>query len=158
MNLYDALGNAAINEQTNEDFQKIILKSESFIDDVLHEHLRERQKKRDEILQDIFDMEILVANLKLLIDMKDQKEIETLTELGCDSYVYADILDKNKIFIQIGYEFYLEMSLESAIVFLKKKINLYEEKLTYWNKEIAKIKAHIQIVINIMNKIIFIFS
>ncbi|EAA15554.1 hypothetical protein [Plasmodium yoelii yoelii] len=122
MNLYDALGNAAINEQTNEDFQKIILKSESFIDDVLHEHLRERQKKRDEILQDIFDMEILVANLKLLIDMKDQKEIETLTELGCDSYVYADI------------------------------------KLTYWNKEIAKIKAHIQIVINIMNKIIFIFS
>ncbi|WBY57570.1 prefoldin [Plasmodium yoelii yoelii] len=127
MNLYDALGNAAINEQTNEDFQKIILKSESFIDDVLHEHLRERQKKRDEILQDIFDMEILVANLKLLIDMKDQKEIETLTELGCDSYVYADILDKNKIFIQIGYEFYLEMSLESAIVFLKKKINLYEE-------------------------------
>ncbi|CDU18186.1 prefoldin, alpha subunit [Plasmodium yoelii 17X] len=153
MNLYDALGNAAINEQTNEDFQKIILKSESFIDDVLHEHLRERQKKRDEILQDIFDMEILVANLKLLIDMKDQKEIETLTELGCDSYVYADILDKNKIFIQIGYEFYLEMSLESAIVFLKKKINLYEEKLTYWNKEIAKIKAHIQILMRAISNL-----
>ncbi|EUD72700.1 hypothetical protein YYG_01700 [Plasmodium vinckei petteri] len=127
MNLYDALGNAAINEETKEDFQKIILKSESFIDDVLHEHLKERQKKRDEILQDIFDMEILVANLKLLIDMKDQKEVETLTQLGCDSYVYADILDKNKIFIQIGYEFYLEMTLENAISFLKKKISLYEE-------------------------------
>ncbi|CXI46170.1 prefoldin, putative [Plasmodium berghei] len=153
MNLYGVLGNAAINEQTKEDFQKIILKSESFIDDVLHEHLKERQKKRDEILQDIFDMEILVANLKLLIEMKDQKEIETITELGCDSYVYADILDKNKIFIQIGYEFYLEMSLENAIVFLKKKINIYEEKLTYWNKEIAKIKAHIQILMRAISNL-----
>ncbi|CAD2091202.1 prefoldin, putative [Plasmodium vinckei lentum] len=153
MNLYDALGNAAINEETKEDFQKIILKSESFIDDVLHEHLKERQKKRDEILQDIFDMEILVANLKLLIDMKDQKEVETLTQLGCDSYVYADILDKNKIFIQIGYEFYLEMTLENAISFLKKKISLYEEKLTYWNKEIAKIKAHIQILMRAISNL-----
>ncbi|SCN60109.1 prefoldin, putative [Plasmodium chabaudi chabaudi] len=153
MNLYDALGNAAINEETKEDFQKIILKSESFIDDVLHEHLKERQKKRDEILQDIFDMEILVANLKLLIDMKDQKEVETLTQLGFDSYVYADILDKNKIFIQIGYEFYLEMTLENAISFLKKKISLYEEKLTYWNKEIAKIKAHIQILMRAISNL-----
>ncbi|CAD2091203.1 prefoldin, putative [Plasmodium vinckei brucechwatti] len=153
MNLYDALGNAAINEETKEDFQKIILKSESFIDDVLHEHLKERQKKRDEILQDIFDMEILVANLKLLIDMKDQKEVETLTQLGCDSYVYADILDKNKIFIQIGYEFYLEMTLENAISFLKKKISLYEEKLIYWNKEIAKIKAHIQILMRAISNL-----
>ncbi|EDL45477.1 prefoldin, alpha subunit [Plasmodium vivax India VII] len=149
MNFYEALGNAAINEENREDFKKLILKSESFIDDVLHEQLRERQKRRDEILQDIFDMEILVENLKLFINMKDQKEIETLTLLGCDSYVYADILDKNKIFIQIGYEFYLEMSLEDAIVFLKKKINLYEDKVAYWNKQIARVKAHIQIVITL---------
>ncbi|KAI4838208.1 prefoldin [Plasmodium brasilianum] len=127
MNLYDALGNAALSENNNEDFKKLILKSESFIDDVLHQQLKERQKKRDDILQDIFDMEILVENLKLFINMKDQKEIETLTLLGCDSYAYADIIDKNKIFIQIGYEFYLEMPLEDAIVFLKRKINLYEE-------------------------------
>ncbi|SBT34921.1 prefoldin, putative [Plasmodium ovale wallikeri] len=164
MSLYEALGNAAINEENKEGLKKLVLKSESFIDDVLHQQLRERQKKRDEIVQDIFDMlaekiekcilrmlwekEILVENLKLFLNMKDQKEIETLTSLGCDSYAYADILDKNKIFIQIGYEFYLEMTLEDAIVFLKKKINLYEDKLSYWNKQIARIKAHIQIVTN----------
>ncbi|CAA9988101.1 prefoldin, putative [Plasmodium knowlesi strain H] len=153
MNFYEALGNAAINEENGEDFKKLILKSESFIDDVLHEQLRERQKRRDEILQDIFDMEILVQNLKLFINMKDQKEIETLTSLGCDSYVYADILDKNKIFIQIGYEFYLEMSLEDAIVFLKKKINLYEDKVTYWNKQISRVKAHIQILMRAISNL-----
>ncbi|SBS83348.1 prefoldin, putative [Plasmodium ovale curtisi] len=169
MSLYEALGNAAINEENKEGLKKLVLKSESFIDDVLHQQLRERQKKRDEIVQDIFDMLAekiekcilrmlwkklhngsctILENLKLFLNMKDQKEIETLTSLGCDSYAYADILDKNKIFIQIGYEFYLEMTLEDAIVFLKKKINLYEDKLSYWNKQIARIKAHIQIVTN----------
>ncbi|SBT76963.1 prefoldin, putative [Plasmodium ovale] len=153
MSLYEALGNAAINEENKEGLKKLVLKSESFIDDVLHQQLRERQKKRDEIVQDIFDMEILVENLKLFLNMKDQKEIETLTSLGCDSYAYADILDKNKIFIQIGYEFYLEMTLEDAIVFLKKKINLYEDKLSYWNKQIARIKAHIQILMRALSSL-----
>ncbi|ETW30523.1 hypothetical protein PFMG_03575 [Plasmodium falciparum IGH-CR14] len=126
-NLYDILGKAVINKEKKDEFQNLILKSEGFIDDVLHEKLRERQKKRDEILQDLFDMEILIENLKLFVNMKDKSEVETLTSLGCDSYVYADIINKNKIFIQLGYEFYLEMTLEEAIKFLKKKINLYEE-------------------------------
>ncbi|GAW80853.1 prefoldin [Plasmodium gonderi] len=153
MSLYGELGSAAMDEENKEEFRKLILKSESFIDDVLHEQLRERQKKRDEILQDIFDMEILVENLKLFINIKDQKEIETLTSLGCDSYVYADILDKNKIFIQIGYEFYLEMPLEDAIMFLKKKINLYQDKVTYWNKQISRVKAHIQILMRAISNL-----
>ncbi|CRG96133.1 prefoldin, putative [Plasmodium gallinaceum] len=152
MNLYEELGNAAINEE-NKGFKNLILKSEHFIDNVLHQQLRERQKKRDEILQDIFDMEILIENLNLFINTKDEKEIETLTSLGCDSYAYADILNKNKIFIQIGYEFYLEMTLEDAIVFLKKKINFYEDKLTYWNKQISKIKAHIQILMRAISNL-----
>ncbi|VWU50845.1 prefoldin, putative [Hepatocystis sp. ex Piliocolobus tephrosceles] len=153
MNLYDALGNAAISEDNKEGFKELILKSESFIDEVLNEQLKERQDKRDEILQHIFDMEILMENIKLFISMKDQKEIETLTLLGCDSYVYADILDKNKICVHIGYEFYLEMTLEEALEFLKKKINLYENKLIYWNKQIARIKAHIQILMRAISNI-----
>ncbi|CRG99951.1 prefoldin, putative [Plasmodium relictum] len=152
MSLYEVLGNAAINEE-NEGFKNLILKSERFIDDVLHQQLKERQKKRDELLQDIFDMEILIENLNTFINTKNQKEIETLTLLGCDSYVYADILNKNKIFIHIGYEFYLEMTLEDAIVFLKKKINLYEDKLAYWNKQISKIKAHIQILMRAISNL-----
>ncbi|EUT77755.1 hypothetical protein PFAG_05926, partial [Plasmodium falciparum Santa Lucia] len=54
-NLYDILGKAVINKEKKDEFQNLILKSEGFIDDVLHEKLRERQKKRDEILQDLFD-------------------------------------------------------------------------------------------------------
>ncbi|EWC76064.1 hypothetical protein C923_03265 [Plasmodium falciparum UGT5.1] len=90
-NLYDILGKAVINKEKKDEFQNLILKSEGFIDDVLHEKLRERQKKRDEILQDLFDMEILIENLKLFVNMKDKSEVETLTSLGCDSYVYADM-------------------------------------------------------------------
>ncbi|KYN98719.1 putative prefoldin [Plasmodium gaboni] len=152
-NLYDILGKAVINKEKKDEFQNLILKSEGFIDDVLHEKLRERQKKRDEILQDLFDMEILIENLKLFLNMKDKNEVETLTCLGCDSYVYADIINKNKIFIQLGYEFYLEMTLEEAIKFLKKKINLYEEKLSYWNKQISQVKAHIQILMRAISNL-----
>ncbi|SPJ10832.1 prefoldin, putative [Plasmodium sp. DRC-Itaito] len=152
-NLYDILGKAVINKEKKDEFQNLILKSEGFIDDVLHEKLRERQKKRDEILQDLFDMEILIENLKLFVNMKDKNEVETLTSLGCDSYVYADIINKNKIFIQLGYEFYLEMTLEEAIKFLKKKINLYEEKLSYWNKQISHVKAHIQILMRAISNL-----
>ncbi|SOV77935.1 prefoldin, putative [Plasmodium sp. gorilla clade G3] len=152
-NLYDILGKAVINKEKKDEFQNLILKSEGFIDDVLHEKLRERQKKRDEILQDLFDMEILIENLKLFVNMKDKNEVETLTSLGCDSYVYADIINKNKIFIQLGYEFYLEMTLEEAIKFLKKKIHLYEEKLSYWNKQISHVKAHIQILMRAISNL-----
>lgn len=153
MSLYESLGEAALTEDNPEGLKKIIFKSENFIDDVLHKDLRETKKKRDEILQDICDMEMLIEHLKLLMKMKDQKEIDVLTLLGCDSYAYATVFDKNKIFVLLGYEFFVEMTPEEALIFLEKKNELYEKKLTYWNKQIAHIKAHIQILMQAISSL-----
>lgn len=153
MNLYESLGDAAINSGDSNELNKLILKSENFIDDVLHKDLRERKKIRDGILQDMFDMEMLIENLNLFMNTKDPNILETLTSLGCDTYVYADIIDKNKIFVNAGFEFYLEMTIVDAIIFLKKKLTLYEEKLKFWNKKIATTKAHIQILMQAISSL-----
>lgn len=153
MSLYDSLKEAALADDNSEGLKKLIFKSENFIDDVLQRDLRQTKEKRDRILQDICDMGMLIEHLKLLNQMEDHKEIEALTLLGCESYVYANILDKNKIFILLGYEFYVEMTLDEALSFLKKKIELYEKKLTYWNKQVAHVKAHIQILMQAISSL-----
>lgn len=153
MSLYDSLKDAALADDNSEDLKKLIFKSENFIDDVLQRDLRQTKEKRDKILQDICDMGMLIEHLKLLNQMEDRKEIEALTLLGCESFAYANILDKNKIFILLGYEFYVEMTLDEALSFLEKKIELYEKKLTYWNKKVAHVKAHIQILMQAISSL-----
>lgn len=49
----------------------------------------------------------------------------------------------------VGLDIYLEMTLAEALTFIEKKITKMNEHVNLLSKDLAKIKAHIKLVIEV---------
>ncbi|PFH34552.1 hypothetical protein BESB_065850 [Besnoitia besnoiti] len=208
------------------DLQQLVLKSESVVDDVLRQQLKEVQRQQEKIFQDLLNVQRLLDYLPLLqLQQKEEirarrrerrvlrglklfagevtsssdsepeesrlsasnaegaeageaetkpssrgearegaqetrrpsgsekKEceepvsVDALVNIGCNTYLRARGDDVGKLLIKVGFEFYLEMSLEEATEFLTKKEALLIIKYEYWSGKCADIKAQIQMLL-----------
>ncbi|MBN3300075.1 UXT protein, partial [Amia calva] len=75
------------------------------------------------------------------------KELKTDVDLGCNFYVQAQVQDPSKIFVAVGYGFFVELTLPEALKFIERKtsqLTVQTERLT---KDSTKIKANIRMVL-----------
>ncbi|XP_053536393.1 protein UXT isoform X1 [Ictalurus punctatus] len=149
-----------------------VLQYESFINEVLKRDLQKVLEQRDGVYEKISQYLQLKNTIKriqvdyillschfcsyylqisnrylYLVQETGSKELKTDVDLGCSFFVQAHVPDTSKIFVAVGYGFFLELTLSEALTFIEKKtlqLTEYSEVLT---KDAAKIKAHIRVVL-----------
>ena len=137
-----------------------VLKYEEFLNEKLRTDLRGVHEERDKIYKQISEY----MQLKRLIETikesggDDQPiitnpnnnvppcSIKMKMDLGCNFYCQTVIPDCSRLFVMVGFGYYVEMTLPEAESFLDKKINILNQKSQTCSKDSAKIKAHIKLV------------
>ncbi|KAJ2841111.1 hypothetical protein J3B02_006045, partial [Coemansia erecta] len=80
------------------------------------------------------------------IKSQDLKELETKIDLGSSFYVKAFVPDTKDIFVNVGFGFHLEMTLEEADAFIDEKVKDLEKLADKYTQEASEIRARIQMV------------
>ncbi|XP_013855059.1 protein UXT [Austrofundulus limnaeus] len=123
-----------------------VLQYETFISDVLKKDLQKVLEQRDQVYEKISQYLQLKNTIQSLQEAESQ-QLKTEVDLGCNFFVQAQIEDSSRIFVAVGFSFFVEMTHDEALRFIDKKTNqltAFTEQLT---KDSAKIKANIRMVL-----------
>ncbi|XP_076860172.1 protein UXT [Brachyhypopomus gauderio] len=123
-----------------------VLEYEHFINDVLKRDLQRVLEQRDGVYEKIAQYLQLKNTIKS-IQEAGSKELKTDVDLGCNFYVQAHVPDTSKIFVAVGYGFFVELTHSEALTFIEKKTNQLTEYTEVLSKDAAKIKANIRMVL-----------
>lgn len=123
-----------------------VLQYENFINSVLRRDLRKVLEQRDQVYEKISQYLQLKNTLQSLQEAGSE-HLKTEVDLGCNFYVQAEVEDASRVFVAVGFGFFVEMTRDEALRFIEKKtaqLTQFTEQLT---KDSAKIKAHIRLVL-----------
>ncbi|PKC58328.1 hypothetical protein RhiirA1_541144 [Rhizophagus irregularis] len=77
-----------------------------------------------------------------------------MVDLGSNFYCQAKIPDTTYIYVNIGFGFHVQFTLDEAIEFINKKEILLQKKSDQYTQDIAKINAHIKVVYEAISEIL----
>ena len=131
-----------------------VIKYERFVNERLKSDLKTVLECRSKLLSQITSYE----NLKTCIEkikLTPTGEIKVLSDLGCNFYCKAKLLDTSKIFVEIGLGFFVELTLDEAHHFCEKKLSMIKRDCEVITEEATQINAKIRIVLEALNEIQF---
>uniref|UniRef100_T2M3E0 Protein UXT n=1 Tax=Hydra vulgaris TaxID=6087 RepID=T2M3E0_HYDVU len=144
----------------NNDLNSKVLQYEDFLNSKLKSDLLEVHKQRDLVYKEMAEylqlkktIEIIQQQQKENINSHKQFELRTKIDLGCNFYCQALIPDTSFVYVSVGYGYFVQMTLEEAIIFINKKMKILTEKSDRFVKDSAKIKAHIRLVMEGLREI-----
>ncbi|XP_071960664.1 protein UXT-like isoform X2 [Antedon mediterranea] len=108
------------------------------------------QRKVLENREGLFTQVAQYLQLKTVIEkIKDNvsdSDLKTQVDLGCNFYVQAKVPDASKIFVNVGFGFFVEFTHQEALTFIEEKVNQLNKTCDQLTKDSAKIKANIKLV------------
>ncbi|XP_072026474.1 protein UXT homolog [Amphiura filiformis] len=130
-----------------KDVSAKVTEYEKFVNEVLRRDLKNVLDTRDEIYGKIAEyLELKTVIEKIQDSELGSGELKTKIDLGCNFYVQAKVPDASKIFVQVGFGFFVEFTLAEALKFIDKKVKHLTESTDKLTKNSAQIKAHIKLV------------
>ncbi|XP_070825036.1 protein UXT [Chaetodon trifascialis] len=130
----------------NANVAQKVLQYENFTNEVLKTDLQKVLENRDAVYEKIAQYLQLKNTIQSLQELGSQR-LKTEVDLGCNFFVQAEVEDSSRIFVAVGYGFFVEMTHDEALRFIDKKtsqLTAFTEQLT---KDSAKIKANIRMVL-----------
>uniref|UniRef100_A0A3Q2E853 Ubiquitously-expressed, prefoldin-like chaperone n=1 Tax=Cyprinodon variegatus TaxID=28743 RepID=A0A3Q2E853_CYPVA len=115
-----------------------VLQYEGFIKSLL---------KQDQVYEKMSQYLQLKNTIQSLQVETPSEQLKADVDLGCNFFVQAHVADASRIFVAVGFGFFVEMTHDEALRFIDKKttqLSAFTEQLT---KDSAKIKAHIRMVL-----------
>uniref|UniRef100_A0A8C4L6H1 Ubiquitously expressed prefoldin like chaperone n=1 Tax=Equus asinus asinus TaxID=83772 RepID=A0A8C4L6H1_EQUAS len=76
-------------------------------------------------------------------------ELYMQVDLGCNFFVDTVVPDTSRIYVALGYGFFLELTLAEALRFIDRKSNLLTELSNSLTKDSMNIKAHIHMLLEV---------
>ncbi|XP_051865820.1 protein UXT [Pristis pectinata] len=123
-----------------------VLEYEAFVNDVLKRDLKKVLEQRDEVYEQIAQY-LQLKNVIERVQESEEQRLKMEVDLGCNFYVQAKVPDVSKIFLLVGYGFYVELTLPEALRFIEKKSQHLTEVAEKLSKDSAKIKGNIRMVL-----------
>ncbi|XP_006883698.1 PREDICTED: protein UXT-like [Elephantulus edwardii] len=123
-----------------------VLRYEGFISDVLQRDLRKVLDHRDRVYEQLAKYLQLRNVIERLQEAKDSK-LSMQVDLGCNFFVDTEVPDTSRIYMAIGYGFFLELTLAEALKFIDRKSCLLTELSNSLTKDSMNIKAHIHMLL-----------
>eukprot|EP00920_Eleutheroschizon_duboscqi_P012876 GHVT01030529.1.p1 GENE.GHVT01030529.1~~GHVT01030529.1.p1 ORF type:complete len:184 (-),score=28.67 GHVT01030529.1:150-701(-) len=140
---------------TRVDLDALALRGEEVLDKILSTEIPQVQEERAAVSEDIAELETLRRNIDMLRKRK-QNSLNTLVDVGGDTYMQATVSDCSMIFIDVGSKFFLQLTLDEAAHFLVKKKKILLTRLELAIDQTARVKAHAHLVST--RRGLFIFS
>lgn len=130
-----------------------VLTYEHFLNEKLREDLRKLLEQRDVIYGQISEYLQLKTTVEQIKAAGIQEDLKTKVDLGCNFYVQAKVPDATKIFVFVGFGFFLEMTLDEAVKFIDKRVKFLTENTDKLTENIVKVKANIRLVLEGLREI-----
>jgi prefoldin alpha subunit len=125
-----------------------VLRYESFVNDVLKEDLKKVHTIHDKLNTEIAEYVQLKKFIQTISDIgQSSGGLKTKMDLGCNFYIQANIADTSTILVAIGLDHYVEFTMEEALRFVEKRVNLLTVQTEKLKKDSAKTKAMIKLVL-----------
>ncbi|CAG8680187.1 16160_t:CDS:2 [Cetraspora pellucida] len=133
-----------------KDTEKIV-EYEKFLHEKLEPDLKNVWDLREKIYEETSDY-MKLKNYIQLIKSNELKELKTMVDLGSNFYAQAKIPDTTYIYVNVGFGFHVQLTLDEAIKYIDRKEKLLQRKSDQYTQDISKINAHIKLALTeIMN-------
>ncbi|KAM3618659.1 uncharacterized protein V6R79_023197 [Siganus canaliculatus] len=142
MSLCDSTG-------ANANVEQKVVQYEHFVNEVLKKDLQKVLEQRDSVYEKISQYLQLKNTIQSLQVPPGSGPLKTDVDLGCNFYVQAEVEDTSRIFVAVGYGFFVEMDHEEALRFINKKTSQLTAVTEQLTKDSAKIKANIRVVLEV---------
>ncbi|KAK4327919.1 hypothetical protein Pmani_001632 [Petrolisthes manimaculis] len=125
-----------------------IEKYEHFLNNVLREDLRIVVEEREKLYEDIAAHSQLRQTITCITEAPGctDEGLRTQVDLGSNFYVQAHVQDTSRIYVNVGLGFFVELTLQEALGFIDKKLNILNARLEESTQKSAKIKGQIKFV------------
>ncbi|RUS79195.1 hypothetical protein EGW08_013053 [Elysia chlorotica] len=131
-----------------------VLEYESFLNERLRGDLAKIIEQRDKHYEELAEyLQLETTIQKIKEDLCPESSLKTKVDLGCNFYVQANIPNPSSICVAIGYGFYLDMTLDEALAFIKRKTGVLKEKIDSLSNDAGKVKAHIRLVLESLRQL-----
>lgn len=130
---------------------------EAFLNERLKTDLKKVMDIRDNVNSEIAEY-LQLRNVIEKIKESDSAEVDTLktmVDLGANFYCQARVSNPDKIFVCIGFGFYVELSLDEALSFIDKRVTLLNSRLQSLTKDVSEISARVRIVLEGLRELQF---
>uniref|UniRef100_A0A8D0M4A3 Protein UXT n=1 Tax=Sus scrofa TaxID=9823 RepID=A0A8D0M4A3_PIG len=105
-----------------------VLRYEAFISDVLQRDLQKVLDHRDKVYEQLAKY-LQLRNVIERLQETNHSELYMQVDLGCNFFVDTVVPDTSRIYVALGYGFFLELTLAEALKFIDRKSNLLTEGL-----------------------------
>ncbi|XP_077463605.1 protein UXT isoform X2 [Stigmatopora argus] len=136
----------AVSDANSYSVDSKVLQYEKFIDEVLKKDLQRVVEQRDAVYEQISHY-LQLKNTLQALQGADSQCLKADVDLGCNFYAQAKVEDSSKIFVLVGFGFFVEMEHAEALRFIDKKtsqLTTFTDQLTH---DCATIKANIRLVL-----------
>lgn len=127
-----------------------ILEFEKFVNEKLRGDLKIVLEEQDAVFSEMAEYLQVKETIEKLTAANSNGEIkkfQTKVDLGCNFYANAIVDDPSKVFISIGFGFFLQMSFEEAVKFIDKKVKILNQNAEDLGQKACEIKANIKFVL-----------
>jgi len=126
---------------------------EKFVNEKLREDLRKLLEQRDSVYGQISEYLQLKTTIEQIQSAEIIEDLKTKVDLGCNFYVQANVPDPKKIFVFVGFGFFVELTLDEALKFIDKRTKFLTENTDRLTKDMVKVKANIRLVLEGLREI-----
>ncbi|KAG0335121.1 hypothetical protein BG000_007768 [Podila horticola] len=125
--------------------QQKLARYETFVNESLKKDLQDALDARNVIYDQISEYLKLAKDIEI-IKSNGLKEMKTQVDLGSNFYVQAKIPDTQYIYVNVGFGFHAQLTLDEALTFISKKEGQLSKKADVYTQKASQIRAHIKLV------------
>lgn len=142
--------------------QQKVEKFEKFVNEKLKNDLALVLAEQDRIYSEIAEYLQVKDTIEKLNSLKTTPDstststsssFKTRVDLGCNFYANAVVENQSRIFLAIGYGFFLDMHFDQALKFIEKKVKMLNESALELAEKASEIKANIKFVLEGLKEI-----
>ncbi|CEP14992.1 hypothetical protein [Parasitella parasitica] len=115
--------------------------------------LKKELDERDLIFNNIAEYQKLNTQIETIQDNK-LNELKTMVDLGSQFFVQAHVPDTKYIYVNVGFGFHVQFTLDEAKNFIQKKVIHLQGMADKHTAEADKIRAHIKMALEAISEII----
>ncbi|KAF9301700.1 hypothetical protein BGZ74_006374 [Mortierella antarctica] len=132
--------------------QQKLARYETFVNESLKKDLQDALDARNVIYDQISEYLKLAKDIEI-IKSNGLKEMKTQVDIGSNFYVQAKIPDTQYIYVNVGFGFHAQLTLDEALTFISKKEVQLSKKADAYTQKASQIRAHIKLVLEAMAEI-----
>ncbi|KAF9938583.1 hypothetical protein BGZ67_010671 [Mortierella alpina] len=135
-----------------DSIQQKLARYETFVNESLTSDLKDALDARDAIYEQTSEYLKLAKDIEVIKE-NGLTEMKTQVDLGSNFYVQAKIPDTKYIYVNVGFGFHAQLTLDEALVFISKKEAHLQKKAEKYTEKASQIRAHIKLVLEAMAEI-----